>query len=91
MPIVASFLFDDENEEKFARHGLDSFQVLQVLSHRFTIAANRKGRRGTFLIIGVDDNGRCIAIPIEQTYERMMWRPITAWYCKTSEQSRLPR
>ncbi len=90
MPVVASFLFDDENEEKFASHGLDSFQVLQVLSHRFTVISNRKGRRGTFLIIGTDDSGQCIAIPIEQTYQSMLWRPITAWYCKESERSRLP-
>lgn len=87
---VEGFHFDDENEEKLWSHGLTPIQVLQVLEHSHRIKKNRGQRRGAYLIIGRDRQGQCLAIPIEPTHDRRLWRPITGWYCKASEWSQLP-
>jgi uncharacterized DUF497 family protein len=84
-PRIESFLFDEENEDKIAAHGLSVRQVLQVLGNRHLVVRNRKERRGLYLILGQDDGGACIAIPVESTYEATVWRPITAWPCKLHE------
>lgn len=91
MPAVETFLFDDENEEKIGIHGLSIRQVSQVLDNSFVITRNRKRRRGVYLIIGTDNGGNCIAIPIEATHRPGEWRPITAWPCKDAERALLNR
>ncbi len=88
---VADFLMDDENTEKFWAHGLTDRQVRQVLDDRYTVVSNRKNRRSRYLIIGRDWSGQCITIPIEPTYDPILWRPVTAWYCKPAEAALLPR
>ena len=45
MPDVAGFLFDDENEEEMAAHGLTPRRVIQVLENKHIVVANRRGRR----------------------------------------------
>lgn len=89
-PVVESFLVDEENEDKFWRHGLTAIDVVDVLDGPHRIRRNRKARRASHLVIGRDRQGRCIAIPIEPTYDRTMWRPITAWLCKSHEAAWLP-
>ena len=88
-PTVTGFAFDDENVEKFGRHGLTDRRVEQVLSNEHLILANRKGRRAQFLIVGRDHGGSCIAIPFEPTYDPLVWRPVTAWPCKEHEKAKL--
>ena len=88
---IYAFLFDDDTEEKFAVHGIRRTQVAQILDEDPVILLNRKGRRGVYLIIGRDWGGACIAVPIEPTHDPYLWRPITAWYCKASEEARLDR
>lgn len=82
------FLFDDENVDKFNVHGLSDNNVDQILDDAFVVIPNRKNRRGQYLIIGRDKRGRCIAVPIEPTRDRNIWRPITAWPCKAIEEAR---
>ena len=77
-PKIDSFLFDDENEEEIAAHGLSSYRVVQVLDNIHIVLPNRKRRRGSYLIIGRDNGGSCISIPVERTYKANLWRPITA-------------
>lgn len=89
-PRVADFAFDDENVDKMWEHGIRQEQVRQVLDNRPAIVVNRKGRRGLFMIIGRDNGGACITVPIEPTADVLVWRPITAWPCKESEEARLP-
>lgn len=84
---VKELVIDDGNEDKFAAHGILALQVLQVLEGVHTIKRNRKRRRATHLLIGRDRQGRCIAVPIEPTPYRTVWRPVTAWYCKAHEES----
>lgn len=88
---VYVFEIDEENTEKFWKHGIRAAQVLDVLDGPKVVHRNRKGRRGSHLVIGRDLSGNCLAMPIEATIDPFVWRPITAWYCKPSERARLPR
>ncbi len=89
-PRVADFAFDDENVDKMWEHGIRQEQVRQVLDNRPAIVVNRKGRRGLYIIIGRDNGGACLAVPIEPTPDVPVWRPNTARPCKESEEARLP-
>lgn len=70
---VDGFLIDDDNEDKFWRHGLAADDVLQVLDGPHIIERNRKERRAGHLIVGRDHAGGCIAIPIEPTHDPTVW------------------
>jgi hypothetical protein len=91
VPEVSGFLLDDDNEEKIAAHGISLAQVSQTLDNDHVLVRNRKNRRGLYLFIGRDHGGACLAIPIEETHEPGLWRPITAWPCKPVELQRLRR
>jgi hypothetical protein len=88
---IYDFAIDDDNIEKFAAHGLSARRVLQVLDNDFEIVSNRKGRAAPLLVIGRDNGGACIAVPVVPTYDRTVWRPVTAWLCKGSEEAVLDR
>jgi hypothetical protein len=45
MPEVAGFLFDGENEDEMAAHGLTPRRVIQVLENNHIVAPNRWERR----------------------------------------------
>lgn len=90
-PRIEAFLIDDENEEKIATHGLSARQVSQVLDNVHLVLRNRRRRRGLYLVIGRDNGGACIAIPVEPTHEATLWRPITAWPCKSHERTSLEK
>jgi hypothetical protein len=90
-PIIEEFLIDELNETKIRSHFLSVNQIIQVLENRHIIIPNRKRRRGLYLVIGKDNGGNCIAIPVERTYDSRLWRPITAWFCKDSERALLEK
>lgn len=90
-PRIEVFLIDDDNEEKIAEHGLSVRQVLQVLDNVHVVLRNRKRRRGLYLIVGSDNGGACVAIPVEPTHDATLWRPITAWHCKPHERTLLEK
>jgi len=90
-PRIESFIFDDENEEKIMSHGLSAYRVMQVIDNVHVVLPNRKGRRGLYLIIGRDNGGSCISIPVERTLNPSIWRPITAWLSKTGEKTVLEK
>ena len=90
-PIIEEFLIDDLNETKIGSHCLSLSQIIQVLENKHIIVPNRKRRRGLYLVIGKDNGGNCIAIPVEKTYDSRLWRPITAWFCKDSERTLLKK
>ena len=91
MPDVANFLFDAENEAKMGNHGLTPQRVLQVLDSRHIVVKNRRRRHGVFLIVGTDNGGACITVPVEPTHDRLLWRPVTAWPSKDHERAWLDR
>lgn len=86
---IHAFEFDDDNEEKFATHGIRPEQVAQLLDGDVVIVPNRRNRRAAYLVIGRDWGGTCIAVPVERTRDPSVWRPVTAWPCKQSEATRL--
>jgi hypothetical protein len=89
MPTVSELVFDETNVEKLDRHRLTPRQLLEVIRQPFVVVRNRKGGIATHLLIGRDRGGWCIACPIGPTTESQVWRPITAWYCKESEEALL--
>ncbi len=89
-PEIAGFVVDDENDDKCWAHGVRIEHVIEVLEAPYRLLRNRKERRAPYLVIGRDHQGRCLAIPIEPTYDPGLWRPVTAWWCKPSEASRCP-
>jgi hypothetical protein len=89
--VIAELLFDDENEGKLASHAISVEQAWQVLDNPYVLEPNRRGRRADYLLIGRDDGGACIALPVERTIDPVIWRPVTGWYCKRSELARLNR
>ena len=91
VPIIAGFLIDADNEAKFHRHRVSTWQVRELLDHRYIVVRNRKQRRASHLLIGRDRSGRCFAVPIEPTHDPTRWRPVTAWECKPAERALLDR
>jgi hypothetical protein len=85
MPQILDFLFDDENERKISANGLSVRRVEQLMENPYLLVPNRRDRRAPFLIIGRDNGGACIAVPVEETHEQSLWRPVTAWPCKDKE------
>ena len=90
-PHVEAFFIDEENEEKFAKHGISVRQALEVLENIHIVLKNRKQRRGIYLLVGRDNSGMCISIPVERTHQATLWRPITAWPCKSHEETLLEK
>lgn len=89
MVVVAAFQFDDVNIDKLWEHGIVPRQVDDILDSKFVVVPNRTARRARYLLIGRDRSGQCIAVPIEPSYDPVVWRPITAWYCKAVEAVKL--
>ena len=79
--IITEFLIDDTNEDEFAKHGLSQVQVLQVLENPHIVGRNRRTdiHRATHLVIGRDNGGSPVTIPIEPNHLPNLWRPVTAW------------
>lgn len=90
-PNIDSFLFDEENEDKIASHGLSVRDVMQILDHIHIVQPNKRGRRGLYLIIGRNKAGRCISVPIEKTRIKTTWRPITAWLSNKGDETMLQK
>lgn len=82
---VADFQFSERADTKMWNHGIDFDQLREVLNHRYVVKRNRNDRSAEYFLIGRDNNGRCIAVPMLPTDDPYLWRPITAWYCKPSE------
>jgi hypothetical protein len=75
--------------DKGSHHGITSSQMQAVAGNDHILARNRKGRAASHLLIGRDDQGRCLAIPVVPTEHSRTWRAITAWFCKPSEAAKL--
>jgi hypothetical protein len=75
----------DATIEKLWGQGIGDDQVYAVLNHEWITTRNRRQRATSHLLIGTDNQGRCLTIPIVATEDPVIWRPITAWYCKPSE------
>jgi hypothetical protein len=88
-PTVAELFIPDPTIDKLWSHGIVPEQVHAVLARETVVVRNRSGRAAPFVLLGFDEQGRCLAIPIAPTHDRWVWRVITAWYCKAGEEARL--
>lgn len=86
---IIEFEFTDQAIDKLWGHRIDPEQLYTVLANRHVITRNRSGRAAPYVLIGRDEQGRCLAIPVAPTHDRLIWRVITAWYCKKSEAAKL--
>lgn len=86
---VAELTITRAATDKLWSHGIVPEQVYAVLFGRIVVTRNRSGRAAPYVLIGRDEQGRCLAIPIVPTNEAVAWRVITAWYCKPSEAAKL--
>jgi hypothetical protein len=86
--VISGFAFDEENEEAFARYGLTSDQVLDVLLGPYALSSSGEGHSyASHKVIGRDSQGNCIAVPIARTHQTEIWRPVGAWPCQDHEQA----
>lgn len=90
-PIIQDFQFDADNLDKLATHRLSDWQVAEILDNEHVVVPNRKRRRAKYLVIGLDNAGNCLTVPVAPTSDRGVWRPVTAWRCKDSERAKLQR
>ena len=86
---VAYFEITATAVAKFWARRIDQRQVTAVLFGRTVVTRNQSGRAAPYILFGRDEQGRCLAIPIVPTDDPIVWRPITAWYCKQSEAAKL--
>jgi hypothetical protein len=82
---IAQLIITDHVVEKIWLHGITPDQVDAVPLGRHVVKRNRVGRAAPFLLIGRDEQGRCLTVPIVPTDDPLIWRVITAWYCKPGE------
>lgn len=76
---VAGLYFDDENEAKFAAHGVSLDEVHQVYEKWPRYYENRSDRRATHVMLGPTRAGRLLVVPIEPVGSTGLWRPVTAF------------
>lgn len=76
---VDGLLFDDENEAKFASHGVSIDEVQDVFDGKPRYYRNRRARRAPFVMLGPTFDGRLLVVPIEPVGTSGLWRPVTAF------------
>ena len=76
--------------EKIAEHGSTIDQLEAVLGGFSVVIRNRRDRAASQILLGTDDQGHCLAIPIVPTDDPYVWRPISAWHCTPGEAA-IPR
>ena len=89
MTRIEEFDLPEWSIEKLWRHRIDPKQLYAVIAGRHIVTRNRPGRTAPYVLIGRDDQGRCLAIPVVPTDDPLIWRPITDWYCKPGEVAKL--
>jgi hypothetical protein len=52
------------------------------------VISNRRDCAASHLLMGRDEQGRCLAAPIVSTDDPVGWRVFTAWSCKSGETAR---
>jgi hypothetical protein len=86
---IAELMVPDQAIDKLWSHGITPEQVHAVPEGETVVIRNRAHRAAPYILLGRDGQGRCLAIPITPTHDRLVWRVITGWYCKPSEAVRL--
>ena len=91
--LIKTFVFDDANCDEFAAHGLSDIRVDQVLQNDNVVIPNRRQdiHPASYIVIGRDNGGAPITIPVQQTQDPTVWRPVTAWTAEKWDLAELRR
>lgn len=84
---ISSLLWDDQNVEHIARHGVTPEEVEEVC---FGVHVAVRGRYGRYILYGNTDAGRYLFVVVERIKGGLM-RPITAREMTAPEKSRYRR
>lgn len=85
---IAEWLWDDDNVEHIARHGVSAGDVLAVWLGDPRYRRNRKGRAASHQMIGPDAGGRFVAVFVAPVPGRPgTWRVVTARPATEPEQT----
>jgi hypothetical protein len=84
---VSVLMLDQNNLAEMARHAVSAAEVVQVISNRHISAKNRRGEKGSILLIGETDGGRALTIPLAPTDDPTTWRPATAFPASRHQQT----
>jgi hypothetical protein len=84
---IEDFDITDQTIDKIGRHAIGEGQLYEVLQHFWMVIPNRKERAAPHVLLGTDNRGNCLAIPIVPTDRPRVWKPITAWQCKPREEA----
>jgi uncharacterized DUF497 family protein len=85
---VSGLVFDDENEAKFARHGVTIDDVQQVFDKWPRFYRNRPDRRASHVMVGPTRSGRLLVVPLEEWGPEGLWRPVTAFEASPQQAAR---
>jgi hypothetical protein len=72
-------------------HGIRPRQVLQVLDNGPCLGRNKKHETASHVMVGRDNGGMCITVPIQATHQAGLWRPVTAYPCSKPDEIREAR
>ena len=86
---VLELAFTDTGEDKLWSHRITTDQAQSVLLGCVAVIRNRAGRTAPYVLIGHDEHGRCLTLPIVPTDQWGVWQVITGWPCKPSEAAKL--
>jgi hypothetical protein len=76
---IQQFEFDSVNREHMARHDVEESDIRAVLEARPLFFMNMPGRTATHVMVGMDGRGRVLFIPMYETDDIGIWRPVTGW------------
>lgn len=89
MPLrVEELILDDWAIEELWRHGIRPSQVGQVQQNPHILLRNRRNRRATHRMVGVDEGGRLLTICIAALdRRRTRWEVVTGWESTAGERT----
>lgn len=69
---VAELIFTDAAQDKLWSHGITTDQAQSVLLGPVVVLRNRAGCAAPYILLGRDEQGCCLAIPIVPTEDRLV-------------------
>ena len=85
---VEELILDDWAIQELWRHGITAVQAFQVQRNSHMLLRNKRRRRATHRMVGVDDGGRMLTICIAPIDIRQrIWEAITGWESTRGERN----
>lgn len=78
-------------EDRADRPGIPWWEVEEVFENGGFFVPNKKGRSGTWKMLGLTKGARRLTVIVEYDEVRRILRPITGWDCTSEERTRYSR